>query len=152
MTSGIATTPRVPKLGENQIGCLRSLAERRPSTWFAGCGWLWDTYSGTDRIFRSLVRHGYVLVEDIPVAHGRTRTTFNITPAGRVRAAAESPQSSPADNQAPAARPSTLARPTDRERFRRALEAIRDGEGDPRAIAQAALDYPSNSESLRSAP
>lgn len=143
-----------PRLGENQIGCLRSLAEHRGGAWFAGCGWLWDTYSGTDRIMRSLARHGYaeIRTEDLP--YGRTKTSFVLTPKGRERAIAEGAK--------PPMRRQESIRITDdwdgepfpaigqEARFRTALEAIRDGHNDPRAVARAALDNSSIPENRRS--
>lgn len=45
-------------LGVNQQGVLRSLREHGP--YRPGCGWLWDTPSGTVRILESLVRRGLV--------------------------------------------------------------------------------------------
>lgn len=34
-------------------------ALKRHGSWAPGCGWLWDTYSGTRRVLDSLVRRGY---------------------------------------------------------------------------------------------
>lgn len=154
VTSSMDKLPSAPRLGENQIGCLRSLAEHRGGIWSAGCGWLWDTYSGTERIMRSLARHGYaeINVENLP--YGRTKTSFAITPKGRERAIAEGAKPPP--------RRVTSIRITEdwdgepfpaigqEAHFRSALEAIRDGHSDPRAVARAALDNSSIPEDLRS--
>lgn len=41
-------------LGDKQISVLRSLYER--NGWSSGCGWIWDTVSGTVRILDALVK------------------------------------------------------------------------------------------------
>lgn len=47
---------RARKLGDNQRAVLQSLVEF--GRWHRGCGWLWDTNAGTERILDSLVRRG----------------------------------------------------------------------------------------------
>lgn len=67
------------RLGKTQRWCLMEMAKRRDG-WYPGCGWVWDNWSGTDRIMASLARRG--LVE-------RTGTgtqgygVYSITDAGR---------------------------------------------------------------------
>lgn len=64
------------KLGENQMGCLRSLKQFH--SW-PGSGWTWSNYSGTLRIMESLERRG--LVERFDRAWGGP--VFRLTEAGR---------------------------------------------------------------------
>jgi hypothetical protein len=45
------------KLGRLQQEVYAAL--KRHGSWSLGCGWLWDTYSGTRRVLDSLVRAGY---------------------------------------------------------------------------------------------
>jgi hypothetical protein len=52
-------------LGKTQKSVLRCLREH--GSWHVGCGWLWDTYSGTARVMDSLVKRGLATVE-----HGGT--------------------------------------------------------------------------------
>lgn len=61
------------KLGVNQLGVIQGM-QRHSGWWYAGCGWLWDTHSGTERICRSLVNRG--LVEQ----HGNQ---YKLTAAGK---------------------------------------------------------------------
>ncbi|USC17073.1 hypothetical protein [Rhodococcus sp. 11-3] len=44
------------RLGDRQRSVLEALLDH--GQWYAGCGWVWDTVSGTDRVMRSLVRRG----------------------------------------------------------------------------------------------
>jgi DNA-binding PadR family transcriptional regulator len=46
-------------LGKVQINVLGSLESHR-GTWWAGCGWYWDTYSGTNKLLQSLFKRGLV--------------------------------------------------------------------------------------------
>jgi len=48
----------VRKLGTKQRDVLDSLKQH--GSWYAGCGWLWDTTSGTRRVMESLVKRGLV--------------------------------------------------------------------------------------------
>lgn len=50
------------KLGKKQQDVLASL--RRHGSWHRRCGWLWDNVSGTERVLNSLVRAGYVTVNN----------------------------------------------------------------------------------------
>ena len=72
-------------LGEIQRGVLATMVDvRRDGEWWPGCGWVWDTYSGTVRVLDSLCRRG--LVERMPdIRPGRVR--YRITEAGRAEAA-----------------------------------------------------------------
>jgi hypothetical protein len=45
------------KLGRVQQDVYAAL--KLHGSWSLGCGWLWDTYSGTQRVMDSLVRAGY---------------------------------------------------------------------------------------------
>jgi hypothetical protein len=45
-------------LGKTQQKVLDCLREHR--TYYAGCGWVWDTHRGTVRILDSLVKRGLV--------------------------------------------------------------------------------------------
>lgn len=49
-------------VGTTQVAVLQALI--RHGSWSAGCGWLWDTPSGTIRIILSLVKRGFVRWED----------------------------------------------------------------------------------------
>lgn len=51
-------TRKIWKLGETQKQMLIALEEH--GSWKRGCGWLWDTPSGTERILNSLVARGLV--------------------------------------------------------------------------------------------
>jgi len=44
-------------LGKNQAEMIQYLKDR---PWFKGCGWVWDTDSGTIRILESLIKKGLV--------------------------------------------------------------------------------------------
>jgi hypothetical protein len=46
-------------LGTIQVSMLAALKRHR--SWYSGCGWLWDTVKGTERILDSLVRRGLVV-------------------------------------------------------------------------------------------
>lgn len=47
-------------LGPNQLGVIRGMQDRPLKGWYPGCGWLWGTYSGTERICQSLAKRGLV--------------------------------------------------------------------------------------------
>lgn len=75
-------------LGTTQLDVLQSLDSMHGGMWWYGCGWLWDTPSGTKRVLASLVPRGLVMV-----CGGRKRvygiggirkvTIYKITPEGR---------------------------------------------------------------------
>ena len=46
------------KLGSKQKSVLSAMCYHR--TWYVGCGWLWDTLSGTEKVMRSLAKKGLV--------------------------------------------------------------------------------------------
>jgi hypothetical protein len=50
------TQPKKVVLGSTQIKVLKSLVKR--GSWYAGCGWMWDTRSGTERLMEALVKKG----------------------------------------------------------------------------------------------
>ncbi len=56
------------KLGCNQIDVLKCLAGRH-GAYHRGCGWVWDTDSGTVRILESLIRHNLVEKQHHPGFH-----------------------------------------------------------------------------------
>lgn len=63
-------------LGENQISVLSDLG--RTGEWYPGCGWYYNTVSGTTRIMKSLAKRGLALDE------GSVRAPhFRITESGR---------------------------------------------------------------------
>lgn len=45
------------QLGDTQKTVL-ALMKQHGGYWYLGCGWLWDTPSGTDKILKSLVKRG----------------------------------------------------------------------------------------------
>lgn len=47
------------RMGKVQRKLLAALKEHR--VWYAGCGWYWNTWSGTIRLLDSLVKRGYVI-------------------------------------------------------------------------------------------
>jgi len=55
-------------LGSTQKDVLDSL--RHYGKWFSGCGWVWDTPSGTERIMKSLVKRGLVEYKPIKLSDG----------------------------------------------------------------------------------
>lgn len=57
------------KLGSTQQAVLHSLRDHG-GYWQSGCGWLWDTDSGTMRIMESLVKRGLVIKEKAPTNIG----------------------------------------------------------------------------------
>lgn len=70
------------KLGKRQIGVLKGLAKH--GGWHDGCGWLWGTPSGTERLCRSLVSRGLAVATG---QEGSRQTRFELTEAGRELAA-----------------------------------------------------------------
>lgn len=48
--------PKKITLGSTQRKVLECLVERR--FWYAGCGWMWDTRSSTERLMDALVKKG----------------------------------------------------------------------------------------------
>ena len=69
-------------LGETQIDMLWSLQSH--GSWHdCGCGWLWDTPSGTVRILDSLVRRGLVRRQERKIkSYPFLIRTWKILPAG----------------------------------------------------------------------
>jgi hypothetical protein len=65
-------------LGNTQLSVLRALAQHNGGVWYAGCGWLWDNYSGTMRIMEALTKRGLATRTE----QGR-QVRFTITEAGR---------------------------------------------------------------------
>lgn len=51
-----------PPFGDKQKAIYESLVKH--GSWSVGCGWYWDTHSGTERVMKSLVRRGVVVVKD----------------------------------------------------------------------------------------
>jgi DNA-binding PadR family transcriptional regulator len=68
------------KLGKSQLAVLRSLYEH--NGWYSGCGWIWNTYSGTRRIIHTLVKIGLVDTTYQDTSAPR-RDRFNINEAGK---------------------------------------------------------------------
>lgn len=68
-------------MGQNQIGCLRALAEKGP---YPGM-WYWVNHSTTVQIMNSLIRRGFVEAYEVPDSRlpGRTVTHYWITENGR---------------------------------------------------------------------
>lgn len=78
-------TPKPRPLGETQKAVLHALSQHQ--RWYPGCGWVWDTPSGTERILRGLERRG--LVQTRAVQEGRRcYAIFTLTAAGQARLAA----------------------------------------------------------------
>ena len=73
-------------LGARQYSVLKSMADSRSGQWFAGCGWIWDTNTGTQKILESLERRGLVERiedEDEPMPSFGSHGWYQITQAGR---------------------------------------------------------------------
>jgi len=75
------------KLGSTQKSVLRSLTQHS-GFWHRGCGWLWDTYSGTERVLDSLVRRGLV---DRSLRESRLGYRYDINDAGKRAVSGEAP-------------------------------------------------------------
>lgn len=76
------------RLGSTQHALLQSLQQHRG--WSRGCGWVWDTERGTERILGPLVARGFVEIVLRP-GHTASRVAhYQLTAAGR--AAAERPR------------------------------------------------------------
>ncbi len=69
------------KLGETQRDVLRSLKNHN-GYWHAGCGWNWDTFSGTVRIMESLLKRGFV-EKCATGMHSERYPRYNLTKEGR---------------------------------------------------------------------
>lgn len=90
-------TPKPRQLGERQHHLLQSLATHRG--WSRGCGWVWDTERGTERLLAPLVARGLVeAVEHTRPGWVRVRsvltpgtpvtyTHYQLTAAGKAAAA-----------------------------------------------------------------
>ncbi len=69
-------------LGNNQKSCLRSLEEHKG--WTRGCGWYWDTWSGTVRLMESLVTRGLAEKIETPIQrYPHVQVEYKVTPKGR---------------------------------------------------------------------
>lgn len=53
------------RLGKNESAVYGKLIEHK--YWHAGCGWYWDTGSGTRRLLDSLVRKGFARVDEVTI-------------------------------------------------------------------------------------
>lgn len=70
-------------LGKNQRDMLASM--QRHVCWFEGCGWLWDTPSGTRRILDGLVRRGLAETTDVdPRPNRQARPRYSRGPVYRL--------------------------------------------------------------------
>jgi DNA-binding PadR family transcriptional regulator len=69
-------------LGETQRDVLASL-KRSGGYWHAGCGWYWDTHSGTTRIMESLLRRGLVEKSVVSGFGWGEQVKYTLTEAGR---------------------------------------------------------------------
>lgn len=67
-------------LGDTQQAVLRALHQHQ--RWYAGCGWVWDTPSGTERLLQSLERRGLVQVRTVEGCLRRQSTSYTLTAAG----------------------------------------------------------------------
>jgi hypothetical protein len=63
------------EIGKNQMAVLESMMDNPHKAWWPGCGWRWNTYSGTERILNSLVKRG--MVEKKPWDHGHANLSGN---------------------------------------------------------------------------
>jgi len=65
-------------LGSNQLTALQTMAGSPWAGWSWNAGWVLDSYSDTDRVLRSLVRHGLVtvVVEDTGSGYGRYELNY----------------------------------------------------------------------------
>lgn len=75
-------------VGPNQIAALTALKAHNGGTWYAGCGWVWDTPYKTTQMLDSLVRRGLARRDDVVVRKSTlhpdgTQRTYTITEAGR---------------------------------------------------------------------
>lgn len=75
---------RIP-MGETQREVLRSLAKPSRGFWYSGCGWLWDTPSGTRKIMETLLKRGLVTKTMVPYTHTPdcTYPRYDLTDEGR---------------------------------------------------------------------
>lgn len=69
-------------LGETQKDVLRSLRNHR-GFWYEGCGWLWNTISGTTKIMESLYKRGLVSKSDHVWESGKRTPRYDLTEDGR---------------------------------------------------------------------
>lgn len=78
-------------LGSTQLAVLRTMSQRNGGVWSAGCGWVWNTWSGTTKLMEALHRRGLV---DKKLVHRegwawqapRDVTVYTINDAGRAAA------------------------------------------------------------------
>lgn len=71
-----AKPARFPPLGKTQVSVLESLNRHGNHEWFHGCGWVWNTLGGTERLLNSLVKRG--LVERIERKYTKSDATFTV--------------------------------------------------------------------------
>ena len=74
---------RTKSLGPTQRAVLECFLQHSGS-WYRGCGWLWDTWSRTERIMESLHRRG--MLDRVKTRLGRThieRVLYSINDRGR---------------------------------------------------------------------
>lgn len=64
------------KLGKVQRSCLDGIAKH--GSWWPGCGWIWNTRSGTIRIFDALAKAGMVVKSG-----NQTTPVYTITEDGK---------------------------------------------------------------------
>jgi hypothetical protein len=78
----------MPYLGRIQQAALVVLAERG-ATYYRGCGWSWSTYTSTERLYESMLKHHVVSVSIVPGtgprhASGRAgKRIYTLTAAGQ---------------------------------------------------------------------
>jgi len=75
-------------LGITQKDVLYHMSEHGGS-WFDGCGWIWTNRSGTERIMRSLVRRGLVVMTNEARPFTPARRVYRLTPRGPMAAKEE---------------------------------------------------------------
>lgn len=78
-TTAATATANGTSLGTNQLHVLKSVYERRG--WHAGCGWLWNTVSGTLRILEALAKRGLVTKVQRDPSNNRS-ASYKINDAG----------------------------------------------------------------------
>jgi len=64
--------------GTTQASVLKALDEHH--SWHRGGAWKWDTWSGTERVMKSLAREGWA---DVTEARPGVSDTYTITDTGR---------------------------------------------------------------------
>lgn len=56
------------KLGKHQKEVLNIMIEK--GEWYPICGWIYDTHYNTHKILNSLVKYGYVKIDNITLSDG----------------------------------------------------------------------------------